>query len=568
MQSQGALSFTELVLNASFLVQCVMLFLLALSIVSWTIIISRNNQYRIGRAKADEFEDRFWSGIDLNNLYQDCMKRPNELVGLEVIYSAGFKEFVRLVNSGPADQEVVMSGTYRQMKVACSREVELLETHLPTLATIGSISPYIGLFGTVWGIMHAFVSLAAVKNATLAMVAPPIAEALIATAMGLFAAIPAVMFYNRFVTKVEALENRYYNFMDEFSTILNRRLVTIRSQLNNRNNATPQAAANAAPVPAVAAAQVNASGVGSYGNTTMAPPAGAGDATAGYATASPEGYAPAPAENLGSSFNATTYERERELERERQRERERELRERERLEKRERELREREQREREQRERSAATLNASNAAAAAAVAVGSAPNAAAQSNTPAPNVALGQSSMGQSAMGQNMAPNMAQPNRNRPNRNPLANPATSENRSRLGPNAQASAASAAAAAAANQAAMNNAPLQGISANTGATVPPLNDPHMAANYRGVVPPRNAATNANLAHAQLPGGAVTAVKPNMAAAPVKSEGPVYKSGVDMERLRARNNARNNDSEPHYIAPGGQNVRRNVNPAANQR
>ena len=240
MQPQGALSFTELVLNASFLVQCVMLFLLALSIASWTIIISRNNQYRIGRAKADAFEDRFWSGIDLNNLYKDCMKRPDELVGLEVIYSAGFKEFVRLVNSGPADQDVVMDGTYRQMKVACSREVELLETHLPTLATIGSISPYIGLFGTVWGIMHAFVALAAVKNATLAMVAPPIAEALIATAMGLFAAIPAVMFYNRFVTKVEALENRYYNFMDEFSTILNRRLVTIRSQLN-RPSAQPNA---------------------------------------------------------------------------------------------------------------------------------------------------------------------------------------------------------------------------------------------------------------------------------------------------------------------------------------
>lgn len=237
MQAQEALSFTELVLNASFLVQCVMLFLLGLSIASWTIIISRNNQYRVGKTKADAFEDRFWSGIDLNNLYQECMKRPDDLVGLEVIYSAGFKEFVRLVNSGPADQDVVMDGTYRQMKVACSREVELLETNLPTLATIGSISPYIGLFGTVWGIMHAFVALAAVKNATLAMVAPPIAEALIATAMGLFAAIPAVMFYNRFVTKVEALENRYYNFMDEFSTILNRRLVTIRTQLNRQQYA-------------------------------------------------------------------------------------------------------------------------------------------------------------------------------------------------------------------------------------------------------------------------------------------------------------------------------------------
>lgn len=234
MQPQSELSFVELVLNASFLVQCVMLFLLALSIISWTIIISRHNQYRAGRIKADEFEERFWSGVDLNTLFKECMQRPEDLFGLEVIYSAGFREFVRLVNSGPANQDVVMDGTYRQMKVACSREIEILEKSLPTLATIGSISPYIGLFGTVWGIMHAFIALAAVKNATLAMVAPPIAEALIATAMGLFAAIPAVMFYNRFVTKVEALENRYYNFMDEFSTILNRRLVTIRNQLNHQ----------------------------------------------------------------------------------------------------------------------------------------------------------------------------------------------------------------------------------------------------------------------------------------------------------------------------------------------
>ncbi len=250
---QGSLSISELILNASLLVQLVMAFLLALSIISWTIIIQRSSQYKIGRRKADEFEDKFWSGIDLNNLYQDCVKRQQELVGLEVIYAAGFKEFVRLVNSGPADQEVVMDGTYRQMKVASSREVEALETHLTTLATIGSISPYIGLFGTVWGIMHAFVALAAVKNATLSMVAPPIAEALIATAMGLFAAIPAVMFYNRFVTKVEALENRYLNFMDEFATILNRRLVTIRTQLLKAAGEQTKPAAQSQPN--VAAAQ-------------------------------------------------------------------------------------------------------------------------------------------------------------------------------------------------------------------------------------------------------------------------------------------------------------------------
>ncbi len=233
----GTLSFTGLILNASFLVQVVMFFLLSLSVISWTIIIQRTNLYKNSRKNADEFEDKFWSGIDLNKLYQDCMQRQDSLQGLEVIYTAGFKEFVRLVNSGPADQEVVMDGTYRQMKVAQSREMESLEGHLATLATIGSISPYIGLFGTVWGIMHAFVALAAVKNATLSMVAPPIAEALIATAMGLFAAIPAVMFYNRFVSRVEALENRYINFIDEFATILNRRLVTVRSQQNRNNQA-------------------------------------------------------------------------------------------------------------------------------------------------------------------------------------------------------------------------------------------------------------------------------------------------------------------------------------------
>lgn len=227
----GELSFTELIFNASLLVQVVMLILVSMSVISWTIIIQKTSVFKRGRTRADDFEDRFWSGIDLNNLYQDCMKHQAELQGLEVIYASGFKEFVRLVNSGPADQDVVMDGTYRQMKVAQSREVETLESHLASLATIGSISPYIGLFGTVWGIMHAFVALAAVKNATLSMVAPPIAEALIATAMGLFAAIPAVMFYNHFASKVEALENRYDNFMDEFATILNRRLVTVKSQM-------------------------------------------------------------------------------------------------------------------------------------------------------------------------------------------------------------------------------------------------------------------------------------------------------------------------------------------------
>ena len=219
------LSFTSLIMQASPLVQIVMLILLSMSVWSWKVIVERTNLLKAARNISEQFEERFWSGIDLNRLYQECSARRDELSGLEQIFFSGFKEFARLHNGGPRSQEMVMDGTYRAMRVSLAREVEDLELGLPALATIGSISPYIGLFGTVWGIMNAFVALAAVKNASLAMVAPPIAEALIATAMGLFAAIPAVIFYNRFSTKVEKLESAYCNFMDEFSTILNRQLV-------------------------------------------------------------------------------------------------------------------------------------------------------------------------------------------------------------------------------------------------------------------------------------------------------------------------------------------------------
>ena len=219
------LSFTSLIMQASPLVQIVMLILLSMSVWSWKVIVERTNLLKAARNISEQFEERFWSGIDLNRLYQECSARRDELSGLEQIFFSGFKEFARLHNGGPRSQEMVMDGTYRAMRVSLARDVEDLELGLPALATIGSISPYIGLFGTVWGIMHAFVALAAVKNASLAMVAPPIAEALIATAMGLFAAIPAVIFYNRFSTKVEKLESAYCNFMDEFSTILNRQLV-------------------------------------------------------------------------------------------------------------------------------------------------------------------------------------------------------------------------------------------------------------------------------------------------------------------------------------------------------
>ncbi len=217
----GEISVTQLILDASPLVQGVMLFLLLLSVISWAVIVQRGSYLKYCSRSARQFENEFWGNIDLNQLYQSC-KSKKSLSAMEKIFTAGFTEFARMHRQGVKNKDTLMDGTYRAMKVSCSREIEQLENHLPTLATIGSISPYIGLFGTVWGIMSAFLSLSAVKNATLAMVAPPIAEALIATAMGLFAAIPAVLFYNRYATKVEKLENQYLNFIDEFSTILNR----------------------------------------------------------------------------------------------------------------------------------------------------------------------------------------------------------------------------------------------------------------------------------------------------------------------------------------------------------
>lgn len=218
------ISFVGLFWQASLLVKFVMMTLMGMSILSWALIIQRTKVIKAARLASEQFEDRFWSGIDLNRLYQESSSRRDDIEGMEDIFYSGFKEYARLLKAGARGQEAVMDGTYRAMRVSLSRAVDDLESNLPVLATVGSISPYIGLFGTVWGIMHAFIALSAVKNASLAMVAPPIAEALIATAMGLFSAIPAVVAYNRFTTKVERLDNAYFNFMDEFSTILNRQL--------------------------------------------------------------------------------------------------------------------------------------------------------------------------------------------------------------------------------------------------------------------------------------------------------------------------------------------------------
>ncbi len=217
------ISFIGLFLQASLLVKLVMLLLMAMSILSWAMIINRRKILTSAQRDSESFEDKFWSGADLSRLYHESNARRDNLAGMEQIFYAGFKEFVRLQKQGRS-QESMLEGTYRTMRVALSREIDRLETNLSMLATIGSISPYIGLFGTVWGIMNAFIALAEVQQATLSMVAPGIAEALIATALGLFAAIPAVIAFNRFSYQVERQENHLANFMDEFSTILNRQV--------------------------------------------------------------------------------------------------------------------------------------------------------------------------------------------------------------------------------------------------------------------------------------------------------------------------------------------------------
>lgn len=216
------LSILDLFLQASLLVKGVMLILLGMSVVSWTMIIKRSQVLSQAAVKMKQFDDRFWSGIELTQLYQELQGSKGSLSGTESIFYSGFKEFARLHRNNGKVPDAVMEGATRAMRVSLSKEVEALETNLSTLATIGSISPYIGLFGTVWGIMHSFIALGAVKQATLSMVAPGIAEALIATAMGLFAAIPAVMAYNQLTTKVAKIENKYINFMEEFSNILHR----------------------------------------------------------------------------------------------------------------------------------------------------------------------------------------------------------------------------------------------------------------------------------------------------------------------------------------------------------
>jgi biopolymer transport protein TolQ len=216
------LSILKLILEASFVVKIVLAILIAASIASWAIILGRRTVLSRVRRETEAFESAFWSGGDLGALYRNVDARQDGGTGMEAIFKFGFREFSRLRQQPGIDPAQLMEGARRAMRVAQLKEIDRLEANLATLATVGSTSPYVGLFGTVWGIMSAFHGLGNVQQATLQMVAPGIAEALIATAIGLFAAIPAVVAYNRYSDQVNRIELRFDTFVEELSTILQR----------------------------------------------------------------------------------------------------------------------------------------------------------------------------------------------------------------------------------------------------------------------------------------------------------------------------------------------------------
>ena len=218
------MSVLALITGASVLVQVVMALLLLASLLSWYYIFVKIFSYRRATHLADRFEKEFWSGVGLNDLYQSAVNARNSSGALERVFESGFREFVKHRKQPGMDVAVVMDGVRRAMRATYQREIEQLESHLSFLATVGAVSPYVGLLGTVWGIMNSFRGLANVAQATLGAVAPGIAEALIATAMGLFAAIPAVMAYNRFAGDVNRLATRFDSFMEEFTNILQRQV--------------------------------------------------------------------------------------------------------------------------------------------------------------------------------------------------------------------------------------------------------------------------------------------------------------------------------------------------------
>jgi len=216
------LSFISLISNASVLVQMVLGLLLLVSLLSWWYIFQKMFVVRRALKRSSEFEESFWATSDLNRLYAEVNNAGANAGNMERIFQSGLNEFVKLKKKPGMDMSAVMDGTRRAMRATCQRELDSLEAHLSFLATVGSVSPYVGLFGTVWGIMNAFRGLSNVGQATLAHVAPGIAEALVATAMGLFAAIPAVIAYNRYAHDIGRLSSRFESFMEEFSNVLQR----------------------------------------------------------------------------------------------------------------------------------------------------------------------------------------------------------------------------------------------------------------------------------------------------------------------------------------------------------
>jgi biopolymer transport protein TolQ len=214
-------SIVSLVLGASSVVQVVLALLMAVSLASWTVIFRKYFSIKRARVKTDDFEQEFWSGTSLNDLYQAAVGAARHGSPLQRIFASGMREFLKL-RERRLDASTLVDGARRAMRAAQQREMDVIESNLSFLASVASVSPYVGLFGTVWGIMHAFVGLSNLQQVTLATVAPGIAEALVATAIGLFAAIPAVVAYNRFADQVGRLEVRFDAFMEEFSTILQR----------------------------------------------------------------------------------------------------------------------------------------------------------------------------------------------------------------------------------------------------------------------------------------------------------------------------------------------------------
>ena len=223
--TSDTMSILDLILQASLLVQIVMAILVIASVVSWTVIFTKSATLKKLRVEADDFEADFWSGGELNGLYRRCTEAGTEPIGTASVFVSGYREYIRLAGNPSIDRTELVDGVQRAMRVALSREIETLESRLSFLATVGSTSPYVGLFGTVWGIMNSFRSLGALQHVSIATVAPGISEALIATAMGLFAAIPAVIAYNRFSANSESLISRYEVFVEEFLSIVNRQAV-------------------------------------------------------------------------------------------------------------------------------------------------------------------------------------------------------------------------------------------------------------------------------------------------------------------------------------------------------